>query len=233
MNKPRVRGREWLVLIGTIASGCGAGETKPDGLVTAGSDAGHQPVPQAFVAVSLGGSFDPNHNLQNTCKSYSSTRELFAIGAASGSCNATTGRCVATGPIRVRDGDSQSGAGSVHIRCSVTAGNDVNLEASLGTTGTLQIVGHVDPTSGGQGLSADIGYQGSHYAGSSCAVTFTYGGEPVPQHPEIAPGRIWGHLSCPQMSDPNGIRQVVLMDMSQVPETCDGEADFIFENCMN
>lgn len=44
-----------------------------------------------------------------------------------------------------------------------------------GGHGSLQIFGHVDATSGGQGVSADIAYQGSEYqANSSCTVTFMY-----------------------------------------------------------
>jgi hypothetical protein len=80
----------------------------------------------------------------------------------------------------------------------------------------------VDATSGGQGVSADISYQGSDYqANNSCTVTFMYARQPVPQNPPIGPGRIWAHLSCPQMGDPAGVRNVKLMDMSLVPEVCD------------
>ena len=136
---------------------------------------------------------------------------------------------MSTGPVRVRNGDSQGGS-TVNVRCSVTGGYDVDLEASLGSTGTLQIVGHVDATAGGQGLSAAIHYVES-YSGSNCTVTFMYGGQAVPVSPPIAPGRIWAHLSCPQMGDPDGVRHVVLMDMTLVPEVCDAEVDFIFENC--
>jgi hypothetical protein len=114
----------------------------------------------------------------------------------------------------------------------VTGGCDINLQASLGSRGSLQIFGHVDGTSGGQGVSADISYSGTEYqAHGNCSVTFTYLSMPVPENPPIAPGRIWAHLSCPQMGDPSGVRRVILVDMSQVPEICDGEVDFIFENC--
>jgi hypothetical protein len=62
-------------------------------------------------------------------------------------------------------------------------------------------------------------------------VAFLYGGDPVPQMPPIASGRIWAHLSCQQMVDPQGLRHIILMDGTQVPEVCDAEVDFIFENC--
>jgi hypothetical protein len=242
-------------LIGLIAANCGGGETSSgrvaslseagsnappapgassagDAASPASSDGGQRGVPQAFASVSLGAYYDPNHNGQNTCASYMSLREVFAIGSATGTCNPTTGVCNGTGLTRVRDGDSQSGGTIVNVKCSVTGGYDVALQASLGATGTLGIFGHVDPNAGGQGLSGDITYQGSEYqATNSCTVTFTYSGAPVPESPPIARGRIWAHLSCPQMGDPNMVRHVTLMDMSLVPEVCDGEVDFIFENC--
>jgi hypothetical protein len=193
---------------------------------------GNTATPQAFASVNLGAYYDMvNHNGANTCKSYMSLREVFAIGTATGNCDPKTGVCNGTGPVRVKDGESQNGGAPVNIRCTVNGNYDVNLEASLGNTGTLSIVGHVDATAGGKGLSADIGYQSTHYSGNDCTVTFMYGGMDVPQHPPVASGRIWAHLSCPQMGDPDGVRHVVLMDMSLVPEVCDGEVDFIFENC--
>ena len=188
--------------------------------------------PQAFASVSLGAYYDPNHNMQNTCNSFKSITEVFSIGTATGNCDPKTGVCNGTGPVRVKDGDSQSGGATVNVKCSVTGGFDINLQASLGARGALQIFGHVDGNSGGTGVSADITYEGSDYqANANCTVKYTYGSDSVPENPPVAHGRIWAHLSCPQMGDPSGVRQVILMDMSQVPEICDGEVDFIFENC--
>jgi hypothetical protein len=193
---------------------------------------GSQGTPQVFASVSLGAYYDPNHNMANTCNSFKSISEVFSIGTATGTCDPKTGLCGNTGPVRVKDGDTQGGGATVNVKCSVTGGFDINLQASLGSRGSLQIFGHVDGTAGGQGVSADIAYAGSDYsANGNCSVAYMYASMPVPQNPPIAPGRIWAHLSCPQMGDPSGVRQVGLMDGMQVPEICDGEVDFIFENC--
>jgi hypothetical protein len=194
---------------------------------------GSQATPQVFASVSLGAYYDPNQNMQNTCKSYMSLREVFSIGTSVGTCDPTSGTCGGNSIMRVKDGDSQAGGATVNVKCSVSGGYDINLQASVGATGTLSVFGHVDGMSGGQGLSGDITYVGSEYqANNNCTVTYMYAGSPVPQRPPIAPGRIWAHLSCPQMGDPNRIRNVTLMNSTTpVPEVCDGEVDFIFENC--
>jgi hypothetical protein len=189
-------------------------------------------IPQTFDDVFLGAYYDPNHIMQNTCASFKSLKEVFSIGTATGNCNAQTNVCNGTGPVRVADGASQSGGATVNVKCSVTGSYDLSLNASLGSTGTLQINGHVDGKSGGTMLSGDIAYEGNDYTASgNCSAAFTYGGDPVPQNPPIASGRVWAHLSCPQMVDPQGLRHIILMDGTQVPEVCDGEVDFIFENC--
>ena len=47
--------------------------------------------------------------------------------------------------------------------------------------------------------------------------------------PPIAAGRIWSHLSCPQMASTSGKSKVI--NGKAVTEACDIEADFLFENC--
>jgi hypothetical protein len=67
------------------------------------------------------------------------------------------------------------------------------------------------------------------YTSDSCTIAFTYDGAPVPLNPPIAPGRIWGHLSCPNAQ--RGDISIMSPDGGVTPATCDTEADFLFENC--
>jgi hypothetical protein len=204
----------------------------PGGSSFDGSGDGPQSVAQVFASVAIGAYYDPNHNMQNACQGFQSLDTVFEIGVATGVCDPATDVCNSAGPVRVQDGSMQSGAQVVNVNCSVKGSYDVNLQVSLGATGDLSISGHVDANSGGQGLSADINYEGSDYASNGgCSVVYTFMGQPVPEQPRVAPGRIWAHLSCPQMGDPTGVRHKMLMDGSLVPDTCDGEADFLFENC--
>jgi spore coat protein U-like protein len=180
------------------------------------------PSSKAFVLASLAASQDPNHN--NLCN-FNSARSVLQIGTNTG-----------TDPTRVSDGATQMGAATVNVTCTVTGSFDVNLTASLGGVqgGSLIISGHVDGASGGQNIHASLTSPSSGGTFSQdnnmCTIAFTYGGAPVPQTPPIAPGRIWAHLSCPAMKNGSG-QFVHLMDGTTVPETCDGEVDFIFENC--
>jgi hypothetical protein len=131
----------------------------------------------------------------------------------------------------VSDGSAQAG-GTVAITCSVAAGFLVQLEASLGgpAGGTLSVAGTVSPSSGGTAITADLASADGEFTESDCTVLFTYEGQPVPATPPVAPGRIWAHLSCPRMVNQTGVL-VQRTDGTFVPETCDGEVDFLFENC--
>ena len=137
-------------------------------------------------------------------------------------------------PTTVADGNTQAGA-PVHVACSVVAsggGFDVKASATVEglNGGTLTLAGHVTLSAGGTDLSATFtnANNGSFSQTSGCTVTYT--GDPTPQMPAVAPGRIWGHLSCPFASrsdelapNPDG--------GAMIPRTCDGSADFLFENC--
>jgi hypothetical protein len=64
------------------------------------------------------------------------------------------------------------------------------------------------------------------FSDSSC--TFTYDDASVPvAGSAVAPGRIWGHIDCPDATD----AVVEAADGSATSRTCDGYADFMFENC--
>jgi hypothetical protein len=230
----------WLVA--ALALSCGGNVTSSNdaserdastagGSSSDGSTDSQQSLAQVFAFVAIGGYYDPNHNAQNTCGSYSSLIDVFEIGTTNSNCDPKTGVCSAAFPVRALNGSSQSAGATVNVTCSVRAGFDVNLQASLGAMGSVQITGHVDASSGGKGLTGEITFSGQDYQSNNCNVTYAYMGQAVPVHPPIAPGRIWAHVSCPQMGDPTGVRHKTLMDGSQVPDSCDGEADFVFENC--
>lgn len=78
--------------------------------------------------------------------------------------------------------------------------------------------------SGAQGLAASFAstQAGATYQESDCTLSFTYLGQPVPDSPSVFPSRIWAHVSCPT-AQPQGA--------SDASDTCDGEADFLFERC--
>jgi hypothetical protein len=125
---------------------------------------------------------------------------------------------------------------SVQIGCSVHPQGSsyaVNLQLSQGTmlSGTgrmsLTVMGLVDPTAGAtmDVLGEVSTNNGDEFNSSTCSVNFnTPGAGASPSGPPIAPGRIWAHLSCPAA-------QNAAMVVGTGPETCDVEADFIFENC--
>jgi hypothetical protein len=144
-----------------------------------------------------------------------------------------------TKPTVVSDNGTDKG-GTVNTMCQVTGGSggfDINVTAT--TTGAatstalgggvVNVVGHVDGTGTGTNLHTVISTNQVTWTGATCTVTPMYGGGPVPQSPPIAAGRVWAHVSCPSMTPDNGVR--VNVNGMQVMQQCDGEADFLFENC--
>jgi hypothetical protein len=87
-------------------------------------------------------------------------------------------------------------------------------------------------SSGAMGITAtfseSVGGSGQSYSASDCTLTYTYDHNPVPDSSPVAPGRIWAHVSC---VDAMAMSSVLLPDGGTVPQTCDAEADFLFENC--
>jgi hypothetical protein len=224
----------------TIGLDAGSVQGQPDGsalprpLVDGGAPDGAgldgasptTPLSDAFVNATIGPAYDANNN--NLCV-WGSTRAALTIGANGG---------VSTAPTTQADGSSQDqDGGLVDVLCSVTGAFDVNLSAGLGPSGiaaggVLQIVGHVDAGNGGVNVTGTLGAPnaGGNFSSSACTVTFKYNGGAVPASPAIAAGRIWAHVSCPIMLSENP-PVMVIIGSSQVVETCDVEADFLFENC--
>jgi hypothetical protein len=96
--------------------------------------------------------------------------------------------------------------------------------------GTLDVSGHVTASSGGSNIVASFTQNGESFVESDCTIAFMYEGGTVPVSPPIAGGRIWAHLSCPSMV--NSSTQRLLSNGMTVSEICDGEADFLFDDCM-
>jgi hypothetical protein len=136
------------------------------------------------------------------------------------------GTSVAGKPTTVSDGDANGNA-PAHVSCSVAAagsGFDVTLNASTdgpsGASFSIQSTagqGAVTP-SGGSVLVTFKSAVWGPYLQNDCTMTFTYEGAPVPATPPVAPGRIWGHVSCPAAVGADGTG-------------CDAEADLLFEQC--
>ena len=114
----------------------------------------------------------------------------------------------------------------VTVNCSVSpnsTGYSVTASADYGNQGSLTISGQINVTAGSApGPQQNItGAFNDHVANgliasmnsNSCTITFTKNG-----NMGIAPTRIWGVIDCPQDTAANGT-------------VCDGNAEFLFQNC--
>jgi hypothetical protein len=142
-------------------------------------------------------------------------------------------------PFVVSDQGMNMG-GTVNIMCQVSGasgGFDVNVTATTTAAatstaiggGVVTVVGHVDGNGMGTSIHTVISSNQISWSSNSCTVTAMFDRAPVPQTPSIAAGRIWGHVSCPSMGPDNGV--VVMVNGVQMMQQCDGEVDFLFENC--
>jgi hypothetical protein len=174
---------------------------------------------EAYVVTSLqpGGA--------GVCREFAQQTTLIQVGVATG-----------TQPTTVPDGGSQAGA-QVTVSCTVhpdSGGYDIDLSAELVGQGAISVHSTGSGTvtaSGGMGLTAtfakSLGGSGHSYTASDCTLTYMYNRGPVPNMMPIASGRIWAHVSC---LDAQAMTDNVI-DGGTVPEVCDAEADFLFENC--
>jgi hypothetical protein len=124
-------------------------------------------------------------------------------------------------PVRPVQAGGDNGNGPVDVICSVkgndAAGYDVAASATLSglSGGTVSITGHFTTTGDQPNINGVFQRQDyGQFREADCTVTFT-------QNPNmgIAPGRVWGYLTCP-----NAARA----DQGRV---CDAEAEIRFENC--
>ena len=167
--------------------------------------------------------------------------ETLMSGATSGTCNISGGSAVLTigtsminqAVERVASGTVEGG--SVDIHCTVAAasgGFRIALNASLNsmlqaTGGSLQATGTVDATQGGSNIDVTVNNAGTGiYQESDCTITYMFDLTTglSPALPAAAPGRIWGHLDCPNAVDANA-------SSGGGPVACHVQADFVFENC--
>jgi hypothetical protein len=183
-------------------------------------------VPDAFVAATIQSAADrPGECL------LTSQTTIVQIGTP------TVGK-----PTVVTDGSQQNGQSNARVACKVAAsggGFDIELQATQEgpSGGTLTIssppgAGAVTEQ-GAQNITGTwTSAQNGTFRETDCTIAYTYTGSPVPVNsgdPVVAPGRIWGHISCPHAI--NNDHTTMAPDGSSVSETCDNEADFVFENC--
>jgi hypothetical protein len=187
-------------------------------VATAGCGNSGPPPEDTYVNAVLKPSLDAmNNNLCNT----SSAMTALLIGVQ--------GATDMDSPTTVQDGSQ-----GVDITCTVRAGFTVSLlalsTAGASGGGSISIGGNVASTSTGTNISAQLsGIAGDGFSEDDCTLAATYENGTIPTMPFIAPGRIWSHLSCPNMASTMGKSKVI--NGTTVTEACDVEADFLFENC--
>jgi hypothetical protein len=175
----------------------------------------------AFVASYI----QPSFMMAAACP-FGSRKEWVDVGSPTG-----------TQPTTVSDGNSQSG-GNVSVSCSVHPNGssfDLNLNAGLTGSGSMTITSSPNapvsyPAGGMHVTGTFLSGANGRYASDSCAISYMYNNGKVPNTQPIAGGRIWAHLSCVNAQRTDGAG-MLLPDGGTTPDTCDTEADFIFENC--
>ncbi len=159
------------------------------------------------------------------------------VGSANGNACVVNGMALEIGSVpgvdapvtRINNGGSDNGPISVNCRVHESGGefqialNTAN-NATVGAAGgSLEITGTVG-IDGGTNINSALNTNGSTFEQPDCTVTpgefkVTNGAAPAP--PAVAPGRIWGVLSCPSATL-----------VGSTGSVCDVEVDFIFENCV-
>ncbi len=181
----------------------------PLGIALASGCSSSSPAPRAYVSATL-------TSTGGACSGVQGTQQILTIGTFA-----------LNSPTRVAEG------GPIHITCTVS-GSDPNFKVQLSASsdstvsgGSLQIEGSgISVASGSQSLTAAfVGTNYGEYQGTNCTLTYSYDNVTGPGIGGVAPGRIWGHVSCP------GAVNDGLTTTNGQPSTCDAEADFVFENC--
>jgi hypothetical protein len=182
----------------------------------------------------------------SACSSTPATARAFV--SASLSAGATKGQCtvsantpsltIGTIPASPMDTVVRAGSGGdTNITCSVksaSGGFDINIEAidnstQVGQGGSLLISGHVTPSTattegGGTNITVDLNAAGTGtYTETDCTISFDFATTNAlpPAPPNVAAGRIWGHVQCPNASTTSNGGTTF----------CVASADFVFENC--
>jgi hypothetical protein len=183
--------------------------------------------PQAFVGATLGPSSAPS--AVGACRALSATPVL-ALGADPGQGT----------PETVTDGEIIGGV-TARVACSVKPAGmtafAISLSASTSgaTTGSVTIQSGQDapvtPPSGASNVSvaldaSSVGY--GSFRSQECILDLST--SRLASHVAIAGGRVWGHVSCPMVSEANGA-MTVLADGGAVAEICALDVSFLFEGC--
>jgi len=178
------------------------------------------------------------------CSKKAATEEAFVNASLGGTstCPVANAPVVTAGsmtsgsePMTIPDGE-----GSLTVTCSVapsSGGYSIQLDAKTegSSGGELTVTGTVDPNTGGTVTAQFVSQTaGIVYTSDSCTLTYTYLGLPIMKGENISSGSIFGHVSCPNAEQPsssiNGT-QTTGPDGGIVNTVCDGEADFLFQNC--
>jgi len=127
------------------------------------------------------------------------------------------------------EADGQSG---LSVQCSVVpngSGFHIRLSARTGT-GSFALSGNVDANGGtglfGSFLNPTAGV-GTYQSQKGCSVTFksAESGMDIPEGQRLSAGSIWAHVECPDAESQTGVQT------DNGVATCDGTADFLFQNC--
>ncbi|HEX4448604.1 MAG TPA: hypothetical protein VH044_17795 [Polyangiaceae bacterium] len=173
----------------------------------------------AYVDANVG----PGSGAASTlCSGLGSQQSFLAVGAMASNTQPTT---------------VPEGTNNLTIDCSVAAsgdGYDIQLNASLPGPQQLIVTGHVDATNGGSVYGEFVNNQWGAFQQKDCTLTFTYFNNDIPMNERLTQGSIFAHVSCPeaviQGASITGT-QINLPDGGIANETCDAEADFLFQNC--
>jgi hypothetical protein len=132
-----------------------------------------------------------------------------------------------------KDGDFSPGAGVAHVACTVNGSSPFNVQLSVSVDGmgSFSAFGKVDSSGNGTGIIASFtSVNNGTFRASNCTVSPMYMNGAVPiQGSPVSGGRIFAHIDCP--SAINMGQSGIADDGGVAPKTCDGHADFLFENC--
>jgi hypothetical protein len=202
MNPRKLGFLAWPALLASMAASACSGNNGP--------------AAEAFVYAQVG---PENAGGASAC-GYSSDQLLMQIGSPT-----------APLPSVKSDGTAQNGY-RVHVTCKVDGngnGFDIQLSATLEGSGSMTVSGHISSAGTSMGLNGSFTTMGNSFRDNNCSFSYMYNNAPLPGSGAATGGRIWGHVDCPNavLAGQTGTSD----DGGSVARTCDGFADFLFQNC--
>jgi hypothetical protein len=194
--------------------------------------------PPPAARVYMNSQLGPGANPSSVCRF--PTADWIVIGSSSINFDAGHQRSITP----VQDGDTYNGA-AVSVTCTVQqsgSGFNLNLTTTLAGIqgGSVTITGYVsgDTSQPATGLRATFtrGDTGTFIEQASgddpgCTIRYVNTQDPSSTDPfGVAAGRVWGFLSCPTAKK-SGESSPNPDGGAPIPRTCDGEAEFRFEEC--